>query len=220
MRLLMIPLLVLASCASLAPAEKPTAKRMLPADVMTLAAPAPDGTLPDIAFSSDKYVKNLASKKDGAGCVCFACFEMSALHAKHGQFKGFAAWVAENYDGGGWPERVDSVVRDYCKAKFVVGFDPKTDFLQYEGDDFKFVKEAIARDELPAVTLHRSPRYYKPVYTMVNCLHLDAKWGCTLDSNFKNAEWRRAKAWTTDAKCDGKTFWAFTVKRRADPYSP
>src|ERR1700680_2925153 len=64
-----------------------------------------------------QHIKNIGSKIDGSGMCVFTSIEMAALHAGLEQMRGFRNWVAENYAGGGWPDKVDKMLTAYFKAK-------------------------------------------------------------------------------------------------------
>jgi hypothetical protein len=91
--------------------------------------------------------------------------------------------------GGGWPEKVDRVIADLCKAKRM----PRPDYLQVEGNDFELLRRACRTGRMPGVTYAFSPtgRYGKArIAHMVNLVHADERWCAVLDNNFPGTiEW-------------------------------
>lgn len=118
------------------------------------------------------------------GCCVFRSLD----HAAHWQnvkvLQGFPEWmVKEGIPGGGWPEKVRSLVSRKCKQAGV----PVPDYIQVEGMDLEILKLACATGRMPSVTYGFSPtgRYnHQKVAHMTNVVHCDDAWVAILDNNF------------------------------------
>ncbi len=183
---------------------------------------APDGTEPQIDYPDDHWMKNIGSRKDGAGMCVFTSFEHTCRWAGLEEFRGFRDWCAANYPGGGYPEKLYKLVKAYCQAKNIPAavFDPDKQMIQYEGGKPDLLEAALANNLLPCVTLYHSPRYGGgTIYHMVNCAHLDAKNGAILDNNFQPLEWADRETTLRRCKLNGQ-LWAVVVLFPGPPPLP
>jgi hypothetical protein len=91
--------------------------------------------------------------------------------------------------GGGWPEKVDRVIDDLCRARKT----PRPAYLQIEGRDVELLRRACRGGRMPSVTYAFSPagRYGGArIAHMVNLVHADDRWFAVLDNNFPGTiEW-------------------------------
>ncbi len=180
------------------------------------AEPAPDGTEPQIDFPDEQWMKNIGSRLDGAGMCVFTSFEHACRWAGLEEFRGFRDWCAQNYPGGGYPEKLDKLIDAFCKAKGVT----RPLVIQYEGSSPEIIEAALQQGLLPCVTLYRSPRYGRgTIYHMVNSAHLDSKLGATLDNNFKPLEWAPREETIARYKMRG-TLWCVAVVAPGPPPMP
>jgi len=140
-------------------------------------AKSPDGTVEvAIDLPVGERIKNIGSKKDGAGMCVFSSCEMSMRWANLEEWRGWRDWCAANYPGGGYPEKVDKLIKAYADAKKI----PIPPYLQFKGKDLAPIKSALAVGRMPAVTYNANH--------MVNCVALEDKWACVLDNNYVGEE--------------------------------
>lgn len=102
---------------------------------------------------------------DGAGLCVFT----SIGHAARWQNEKRLWWFQRDMRqerGGGWPEKVESMVDKYGKD---------TPYIQYIGSDPAVLELALKTGRMPCIT-------YGPAH-MVNLVYLDADWFCVLDNN-------------------------------------
>ena len=113
--------------------------------------------------------------RDGAGLCVFASLDHAALYQNDRAVTGiFQKMFAE--PGGGWPQKVDAMMRKYC---------PGAVYVQYEGKDPSILKLALKTGRMPSVTYNgHDPHYRGSIAHMVNLVHLDDKYGVVLDNNF------------------------------------
>lgn len=185
--------------------------------VILLASPAaPDGTEPMIDYPDDQWLRNVGSRIDGAGMCVFTSFEHACRWAGLEEFRGFRDWCARKFPGGGYPEKLDRLVRAYCKEHRL----PVPDVIQYEGSSTELLEAALRNGYLPCVTLYGSPRYGRgTIYHMVNCAHLDRQRGAILDNNFQPLEWTDRATTIRRMKLNGK-LWAVIVLAYGPPPFP
>lgn len=182
-----------------------------------LASPvAPDDTEPMIAYPDDQWLRNSGSRIDGAGMCCFTSFEHSCRWAGLDEFRGFRDWCARRFPGGGYPEKVDRLIRAYCKEHQLAA----PDVIQYEGGSTELLEAALRNGYLPCTTLYGGPRYGRgTIYHMVNCVHLDAQRGAILDNNFQPLEWADRETTIRRMKHQGK-LWVVIVLAYGPPPFP
>jgi hypothetical protein len=148
---------------------------------------APDGTEVQLDLPSNLHLKNRGGS-DGAGLCVFASLTHSGRWAEDSTFKGLFEYMWTR-PGGGYPEKVDRIVHQYCTEKGV----PKPSYLQVEGKDLEVLKSATKNGLMPGVTYSYSPtgRYGgQHIAHMVTLVHLDDTWAGILDNNFPGTvEW-------------------------------
>ncbi|MEI7685257.1 MAG: hypothetical protein WCL32_09535 [Planctomycetota bacterium] len=159
-----------------------------PVGKATVGGPvAPDGVEVQNDFPREFHIRNRGGS-DGAGLCVFASLQQSAKWQDVEPLTGVFEWM-KTRPGGGWPEKVDRVVDDMCRAKKL----KKPAYLQIEGTDFELVRRACRLGRMPAVTYAFSPsgRYGGArIAHMVNLLHADERWCAVLDNNFPGTiEW-------------------------------
>lgn len=186
---------------------------------------APDGTEPEIDYPDEQWMKNIGSKRDGAGMCVFTSFEHSCRWAGLEEFRGFRDWCAAGYPGGGYPEKLAKLVKAYCDAKRIPPevFDPNRQVVQIDGVSAKtveLIEAALQQNLLPCVTLYHSPRYGGgTIYHMVNCAHLDGERAAILDNNFKPLEWASRSETIRRMSLSGR-LWAVVVLVPGPPRLP
>lgn len=150
---------------------------------------APDGkTALYIDLPASQHLRNKGGT-DGAGLCVFTSAEHSMRWAGM-PLDGFRDWMAQNHRGGGWPEKLTSMLRAYCLQKGV----SEPDYFQVLDGDLEILKAACKNGRMPCVTYAFSPtgRYRGRIAHMVNIVHCDDNWVCVLDNNFpgvNNYEW-------------------------------
>ncbi len=129
-----------------------------------------------------EHIKNIGSKKDGAGMCVFSAIEMAALYQGHEEMRGWRNWCAANYAGGGYPEKVEKLLDAWWKKN---GTKP-IPYMQYEGTDPGPLLEIIDRTRrMACITYGYSPRYGRGfIAHMVNGVHFGPRFGTVLDNNF------------------------------------
>lgn len=146
-----------------------------------VAGPVYDGQQLTVDLPPQEQIRNIGSKKDGAGMCVFSSIEMAALAQGLEQMRGWRNWCAENYTGGGWPARVDQLLEAWWKHK---GIDP-IPYYQYEGRDPEAVLSLIDRTgRMACITYGWSPRYGQQIAHMTCCPSFRGKFGVCLDNNF------------------------------------
>lgn len=163
------------------------------------------------------HVKNRGGS-DGAGLCVFASVQQAAKWQDVEPLTSVFEWMTTR-PGGGWPEKVDRVIDDMCRAKKL----PKPAYLQIEGVDFELVRRACRTGRMPAVTYAFSPagRYGGArIAHMVNLLHADDRWCAVLDNNFPGTvEWMSPaefqRVWT-----GGGQGWAIILLADGPPPPP
>lgn len=159
---------------------------VLRADVgtITIGGPhSPDGkVVVAVDLPVEQRIKNIGSKKDGAGMCVFSSNEMSMRWANLEAWRGWRDWCAARYPGGGYPQKVDDLIKAYAKFKKI----PIPDYIQYEGRDATVLEAAIKTGRLPSITYCGRDQHYngKSVAHMTNLVYLDQDWACVLDNNF------------------------------------
>ncbi len=159
---------------------------------------APDGAEVQIDLPRALHLKNRGGS-DGAGLCVFASLQHAAHWQDAAPLTEIFQWM-HTKPGGGWPEKVDRVVAELCRARDV----PRPDYLQIQGTDVGLLRRACESGRMPSVTYGYSPtgRYGRArIAHMVNLLHADDRWCAVLDNNFPGTiEWMSPaefhKVWT------------------------
>jgi hypothetical protein len=151
---------------------------------------------------------NVGSRLDGAGMCVFTSFEMACRWHGLEEMRGFRDWCAARYPGGGYPEKLDQLVRAYCKAK---GIKPPL-YVQYEGPvPGPLLQACDQTGRLACMTYGYSPRYGNgTIAHMTCCPKYSGRFGVCLDNNFigsdhyewmsrdelvKRIKWPNGRAW-------------------------
>lgn len=117
----------------------------------------------------------------GLGLCVFTSINNAALWQDVKQLQGFRDWMTKR-KGGGWPEKVDSMIADYCKEQGV----STPSYIQHTGGDVAFLEKALRTGRMPGVTYDgRDGVHYRgPIAHMVNLVYLDATDAAILDNNY------------------------------------
>jgi hypothetical protein len=178
---------------------------------------SPDGVEVQNDLPREFHIQNRGGS-DGAGLCVFASLQHAAKWQDVEPLANVFAWMTTK-PGGGWPEKVDRVVDDICRAKKL----PKPAYLQIEGVDFELIRRACQTGRMPAVTYAFSPsgRYGGArIAHMVNLVHADNRWCAVLDNNFPGTiEWMSPaefqRTWT-----GGGQGWAIILLADGPPPPP
>jgi hypothetical protein len=127
-------------------------------------------------------IKNIPSRVDGAGMCVMSSVEMAARYANLEALRGVRDWAARQ-PGGGYPEKIDRQLRQFCQQKSV----PVPPYVQYEGKDPAILLAALRSGRMAGVTYSGSDgvRYRGPIAHMVCLVAYDAAsgWAAVLDNN-------------------------------------
>ncbi len=204
-------------------AEEMTGQRSNPEPKYFENHAGPSGEDPQVDFPENEWIKNIGSKKDGAGMCVFSSFEMMMLWHGLEDFRGFRNWCAERYPGGGYPDKLEKLLDAYCKAKGI----ERPQIIQYVGDNPAFLEQALSNGWMPCVTLSHSPRYGSgSISHMVDAVHLTPSNGAIMDNNFKDYEWWPSKdkfmaaIKYRDPNNGRPVYWAVAVKAPGPPPIP
>lgn len=126
------------------------------------------------------HLKNKGGS-DGAGLCVFASINMAAEWQNVNAGRGLLEWMTK-HPGGGYPEKVDRVLQDYCKELGI----KVPSYVQHTGGDVAFLKLALESGRMPCVTYggHDSVYYYMRIAHMVDLVYLDDNIAAILDNNF------------------------------------
>jgi hypothetical protein len=123
-----------------------------------------------------QHVKNRAAA--GLGCCVFAAMDMDARYHNVRELVGVIDKISV---GGGWPEKVDRVIKEYA---------PGLEYVQYTGTDPAILDQAMAEGRPCCVTYGYGERYHSSIQHMVLLVHLDGNLACIIDNNFPGTwEW-------------------------------
>ena len=129
---------------------------------------------------------------DGSGLCVFTSIEHSGREQFVRVLRGFQAWMKKK-PGGGYPQKVDLMLAQYCKEKGVAV--PR--YIQVNATDLDFLKAALKTGRLACITYGWSPsgRYSgSTIAHMVNLAHADGDNWAVLDNNYiDQLEWLSEK---------------------------
>jgi len=164
------------------------------------------------------HIKNRGGS-DGLGLCVFASLSHSSewqnLPTRH-----FFEWM-KKHPGGGWPEKVDKMIKKYCDEK---GIDVP-DYVQIQSDDLEVLKLACQTGRMPGVTYSFSPtgRYGgAKIAHMVSLVHADDEWFAVLDNNYpgdNKIEWMSPNEFLRTYK-GGRTGWCVIFLDSGPPPLP
>lgn len=143
--------------------------------------PVHDGQELTCDLHQSDHIRNIGSKRDGAGMCVMSSIEMAARYHGLDQFRGLRDWCA-NEPGGGYPEKVVDQLKRFHKVKGI----EETPYYQYEGSNPGEVLDAIDRNgQMACITYAFSPRYNTSfIAHMVCAVTYRGKYGVVLDNNF------------------------------------
>jgi len=155
-------------------------KQVEPAGKIVTGGPvAPDGKTEVVCdLPVDQRKKNVGGR-DGAGLCVFTSIMHAARWQNETRLANFQDQM-RNEPGGGYPEKVDAMVKKYG---------PGTQYIQYEGKDPSVLEAALKTGRMVCVTYngHDGVHYGGSIAHMVNLVYLDNQFACVLDNNFIGA---------------------------------
>lgn len=140
----------------------------------------------------DLHIHNKGGS-DGAGLCVFASMHHAGVWQNDPVFAGLFEWMRQ-HPGGGYPEKVDQMIADYCKEKGL----PKPNYLQVEGKDVEVLKAACKSGRMPCVTYSMSPtgRYDgQHISHMVNIVVANDAGVWVLDNNYPGDDKYEKMSW-------------------------
>jgi len=150
----------------------------------TEASPVKDGVRAVVDIPASRHIRNTGGigprgPGTGSGLCVFTSCEVSGDWQNVPALQGFQKWMTMK-PGGGWPEKLDEMIRLFAASKGV----PVPDYVQHTGGDDDFLDLAIRTGRCPAVTYSGSDGFYRGrVAHMVNLAHLDAERAAIVDNN-------------------------------------
>lgn len=150
---------------------------------------SPDGTEEiNCDLPKEFHLRNVGGT-DGAGLCVWCSITHTAIWQHIWELMGTFQYM-QSQRGGGWPERVDSVVPLLAKKAGV----PTPPYIQVQSrNDYEILKLACKTGRMPCITYSYSPtgRYGgAKIAHMVSLVHATDKWVGILDNNFPGTiEW-------------------------------
>lgn len=139
---------------------------------------SPFGVAATVDLPASQHMKNVGGS-DGAGLCVFTSTQHACRWHNLGYMEGFRAWM-ERRPGGGWPEKLDQMIGQFCREKGV----PIPLYVQHTGGDEAFLDLAIHTDRMPCVTYDGRDDFYRGrIAHMVNLAHIDANAAAIIDNN-------------------------------------
>lgn len=115
----------------------------------------------------------------GAGLCVFTSIWHAAIWQNIPAIFGYRDWMM-NKPGGGWPEKVDQTLKQYCAEKGI----EVPGYVQHTGGDVSFLKHALGTGRMVCVTYAGMDDFYNgPIGHMVNLVYLDDDTACIIDNN-------------------------------------
>ncbi len=139
---------------------------------------SPDGVRAVCDLPAGQHVRNTGGS-DGAGLCVFTSMQMAADWQQLPDLAQLQAYMRKR-PGGGYPEKVDAVLKAYCKEKGV----PVPPYVQHTDGDEEFLDLAVKTGRMPCVTYGGRDDFYRTgIYHMVVLVHLDKDRACIQDNN-------------------------------------
>lgn len=180
------------------------------ADDATVDGTSHNGVEIQIDLPVPQHVRNFGAPADGKGLCVFASMDMAA---RWHNIKELVDVIHKVKEGGGWPEKVDDVLKQLA---------PTTKYVQYEGVDPAILDKALSEDRPVCVTYGYGERYgMKTIYHMVILVHLDGQNAAILDNNFPGTyEWMPRAEFLRRWVHPGGKGWAYVLLAPPPPPVP
>jgi hypothetical protein len=139
------------------------------------------GEVLDCDLPGTMHIKNIGSRRDGAGMCVMSSIEMAALLQGLEKYKGLRDWCAREA-GGGYPGKVDKQLAEYCRSKNL----PPPKYMQYEGPDpGPVIDAALKSGRMACITYGWGERYGQSIAHMICCVKCGTgQYAAVLDNNF------------------------------------
>lgn len=169
-----------------------------------------DGVEIQIDLPAKQHVKNFGAPSDNKGLCVFASMTMVARWHHVRELQDVIHKINE---GGGWPEKVDGVFKQYA---------PHLKYVQYEGTDPSILDKALSEGRPAGVTYGYGERYeMQTIYHMVMLVHLDADRAVILDNNYPGTyEWMSRKEFLRRWAHPSGKGWAYVMLAPPPPPIP
>lgn len=168
------------------------------------------------------WIKNIPSRKNGAGMCVMSAIEMAGLYQGVPGVRGIRDWCARE-DGGASPPKVDDQIKRYYQQVYHTEPPP---YFQYEGRDPGPVLDQIDRNGWAGChTYGTSPRYGGGViHHMVTSARFRGNWATVLDNNFVDPP-EQTYEWMSTAEAvrrigAGGNSWVFCWMEPGPPMAP
>lgn len=186
----------------------------------TVDGPIHQGQELTVDLPHAEHMRNIGSRRDGAGMCVMSSIEMAARWAGMEEYRGLRDWCA-NEPGGAYPGKVDDQLKRFALAKGL----PAPKYIQYEGPSPENLLELCRRTgRMVCCTYGRSPRYGRgSIAHMVCCPHHTSEWSAILDNNFPGSdsyEWMSPKEAVSRMKHPGMNAWLFVWLAPTPPPPP
>lgn len=169
----------------------------------------PEPAVDALAMPADIRRHNIAAK--GLGCCVFRSLDYASWWQNEPALHRFPEWmVSSGIAGGGWPEKVDSLIPKIAAARSM----PAPRYVQYQGSSPAIIELALKTGRLPCITWQGNH--------MLSCVYLDAERAGILDNNapdriswYSRADFLRR--WTAPG---GKGGWVVVLLNPGPPPPP
>lgn len=154
-----------------------------------VGGPTHEGFTAQTPLPNSLQMRNVGGS-DGAGLCVFTSIAHAARWQNVTALEDFQAFM-RRYPGGGWPDKVDQMVKRLCTEKGVA----VPAYVQVEGRDLDVIQAALDSGRMVSVTYSysRTGRYGGGVIAhMVNAVGMNSDWVVILDNNYiglNNLEW-------------------------------
>jgi hypothetical protein len=146
-----------------------------------------DGEEVTCDLPAEQHLRNIGSRRDGAGMCVMSSVEMAARWDGLEGYRGLRDWCASE-PGGAYPEKVDDQLRRYARARGL----PEPLYFQYTSGDPEPLLELIDRTgRMACFAYGYSPRYGGGAINHMVCgARYSGRYATVLDNNFPQTyEW-------------------------------
>lgn len=173
--------------------------------------PEYNGSVVDCDIPRALRIRNTGGS-DGAGLCVWASLEMAASYQNCKELIGTFEWM-KSQPGGGWPERVDRVMKERA---------PAVKYKQYMGKELEFIREGINSGRPVCVTMGTGELYgMQTISHMVICIAIDDVNAAIIDNNDPdNIWWMPVEVFHERAMHPNAQLWAFYTLAPPPPPIP
>lgn len=182
----------------------------LKGDSAVVDGPSHNGVEAIVDLPKEQHVKNFGAPRDGMGLCVFASMDMMA---RWQHCRPLIDIIHKIPNGGGWPEKVDRVVKEHGQG---------VEIVQYQGADPAFLDLAMKTRRAVGVTYGYGERYgMQKIAHMVMLVHLDDKTAAILDNNFPGTlEWMSRDEFLKRWKYPSGSGWGYVIIEPPPPPIP